>query len=108
MQEVDLFLHSLLDKVGVLQVNNDWKGDRAAYWLPNEEATVGFYWWEKWRDPSHENTLCVIQYKPEKRRMPTASLQEIVTASAVAKQQNRLDDYVTNIADQVRGALNQS
>lgn len=98
MQEIDLFLHAVLDKAGVTKIFDDWKADRAAYWLPSEEATVGFYWWEKWRDPSHENTLFVIRSKPEERKIPIGRLQEIVAQCAAAKQHGWLDEYVAKIA----------
>jgi hypothetical protein len=105
MQEIVLFLQTVLDKAGVTKLYDDWKADRIAYWLPNEQASVGFYWWEKWRDPSHENTLFVIKYKPEKREIPIASLQEIGAQSAAAKQHNWLDEYVSKIAAEIRKAL---
>jgi hypothetical protein len=108
MQEIDLFLDAVLGKVGVTRRNVDWKADRAAYWLPNEEATVGFYWWQKWEDPSSEDTLLVVKRKPQEKRIPIASLQEVVAQCAVAKQYGSLDQYLAKIASQIREALDQT
>ncbi len=105
MQEIDLFLHAVLDEIGATKLYDDWRKDRAAYWLPNERATVGFYWWENWGDPSSENTLLVLRDKPDKKRIPIASLQEIVTECAAAKQHGGLDQYIAKIASQIRKAL---
>lgn len=94
MQEIDLFLDAVLGKLGITRRNVDWKADRAAYWLPNEEATVGFYWWQKWEDQSSEDTLLVVKYKPQEKRIRIASLQEVVAQCAVAKQHGSLDQYI--------------
>jgi hypothetical protein len=52
-----------------------------------------------------DNTLFAVKEEPEKRKTRIASLQEIVAEAAVAKQDDRLDQYVGRIAARVREAL---
>lgn len=109
MQEVDGFLHCILDKIPVAERRNeDWKADRAMYKLPDAaNARVGFYWWPpgEWANPARENTFCVVKDTPERKTITIASFQDIVANAALAQQQNHLDEYVAKIAERVRQAL---
>jgi hypothetical protein len=64
-----------------------WRQNRAAYYLPELKATIGFYWWNKdfWRE-SEPNRFCVW-VDGQKDRLALASLKDIMekTNSSVPK-----------------------
>jgi hypothetical protein len=103
MQEVDLLLVSLFRKMGLTKWNSNWRADRAAYWLPERRATVGFWWWKRWGDANGENALVVWKDgKPAGRIVST--FQEVVANANRSKHDGRLGDFLKELSEQVEEA----
>jgi hypothetical protein len=103
MQEVDLLLVTPFRNMGIPKWYSYWNADRAAYWLPDRRATVGFWWWKRFGDPVCQNALMVWRDgKPEGRLV--WSLQEIIEKANRARQEGQLGDFINELTKQVERA----
>jgi hypothetical protein len=92
MQDVDLFLQRLFEEMKVTWTGG-WQDYRAACYVPELSATIGFYWWQNdfWHEPK-PNQFCVWK-DGEKEPIPMReSLEEVVQNT---QDPAKRDQYIT-------------
>jgi hypothetical protein len=62
-------------------------------------VTIGFWWWEKWKDASRQNMLMVWK---EGVRYPVATLEEIMTGVEDARGHGQLPEFIDAIVSRIR------
>ena len=101
-REIDLFLTTLLRTMGLAGWSDDWRANRAAYWV--QDFGVGFWWWHgAWERPVVQNVLAV-QRRGIDEPIPIATLDDVVAQTEVARAHGALDVYFRDLAGRVRAA----
>lgn len=108
LQEVDLFLAEILERLHVTKTVDYWQKERAAYYVPELKTTIGFYWWQKdfWREPE-PNRFCVW-VDGQKDRQALASLDEIVKNTNSSVPEDSRDAYISKLVDQIRSVCGEA
>ncbi|HTZ97641.1 MAG TPA: hypothetical protein VMB18_14665 [Terriglobales bacterium] len=105
MQEVDMFLTEILSRLPIKKSVDYWQKERAAYYLPELKAIVGFYWWQKdfWREP-YPNQFCVWKDGEKQPRPIVSPDNHPITLGEIIRNTNdpaTSEEYILRITKQI-------